>query len=58
MGYRHVWGGYGRSGRFEGWRDVFAFNTREPVIMSLIAKICARPFRTVRGYERVPHRAG
>ena len=44
MGYRHVWCGYGRSGGFEVWRDVFAFNTREPVMMSLIAEICRTTF--------------
>ncbi len=44
MGYQHVWGGYGRSGGFEVWRDVFVFNTREPVIMSLIAEICSPTF--------------
>ena len=49
MGYRHVRGGYGRSGGFEVWRDVFAFNPREPVIMSLIAEICRPTFS---------HRAG
>ena len=37
MGYRHVWGGYGKSGGFEAWRDVFVFNIREPVIMSLMS---------------------
>ena len=49
MGYRYVWCGYGRSGVFEVWRDVFVFNTREPVIMSLIAEICRTTFS---------HRAG
>ena len=44
MGYRYVWCGYGRSGGFEVGRDVFAFNTREPVIISLIAEICRPTF--------------
>ncbi len=44
MGYRHVKCCYGRSGGFEVWRDVFAFNPREPVIMSLIAEICRPTF--------------
>ena len=44
MGYRDVWWCYGRSGGFEVWRDVFAFNTREPVIIPLIAEICSPTF--------------
>ena len=47
MGYRDVWWCYGRSGGFEVWRDVFAFNTREPVIIPLIAEIC-RPTLSLR----------
>ena len=44
MGYRHVRCGYGRRGGFEVWRHLFAFNTREPVIMSLIAEIGSATF--------------